>query len=86
MYKIIRSRPFCWNHLGFFVAWVLISISSEKINFSGTTISDLKEVLFQKHKVLKNKKFKVAQDNKLNTDKAKVTSSKIALLPPFAGG
>ena len=60
--------------------------SSEKINFSGTTISDLKEVLFQKHKVLKNKKFKVAQDNKLNTDKAKVTSSKIALLPPFAGG
>lgn len=60
--------------------------SSEKINFSGTTISDLKEVLFQKHKVLKNKKFKVAQDNKLNTDKDKVTSSKIALLPPFAGG
>ncbi len=60
--------------------------SSEKINFSGTTISDLKEALFQKHKVLKKKKFKVAQDNELNTDKTKVTSSEIALLPPFAGG
>ena len=86
MYKIIRSRPFCWNHIGFFVAWVLITISSEKINFYGTTISDLKETLFQKHKVLKNKKFKVAQHNELNTDKTKVTSTEIALLPPFAGG
>ena len=60
--------------------------SSEKINFSGTTISDLKEVLFQKHKVLKSLKFKIAQHNELNTDKTKVTSSEIALLPPFAGG
>ncbi|MDG1328475.1 MAG: MoaD/ThiS family protein [Flavobacteriaceae bacterium] len=60
--------------------------SSEKINFYGTTISDLKETLFQKHKVLKNKKFKVAQHNELNTDKTKVTSTEIALLPPFAGG
>lgn len=60
--------------------------SSEKINFSGTTISDLKEILFQKHKVLKDKKFKIAQHNELNTDKTKVTSSEIALLPPFAGG
>ena len=33
--------------------------SSEKINFSGTTISDLKEVLFQKHKVLKIKNLKL---------------------------
>ena len=60
--------------------------SSEKINFSGTTISDLKEILFQKHKVLKSLKFKIAQHNELNTDKTKVTSSEIALLPPFAGG
>ena len=60
--------------------------SSEKINFSGTTISDLKEVLFQKHKVLKSLKFKIAQHNELNADKTKVTSSEIALLPPFAGG
>ncbi|MCP4483764.1 MAG: MoaD/ThiS family protein [Flavobacteriaceae bacterium] len=59
---------------------------SEKMNFSCTTISDLKEILFQKHKVLKNKKFKIAQHNELNTDKTKVTSSEIALLPPFAGG
>ena len=60
--------------------------SSEKINFYGTTISDLKEVLFQKHKVLKSLKFKIAQHNELNTDKTKVTSSEIALLTPFAGG
>ncbi len=60
--------------------------TSEKINFSGTTISDVKEVLFQKHKTLKNKDFQVAQNNELKTDKTKITSTEIALLPPFAGG
>ena len=37
--------------------------TSEKINFSGTTIFDVKEVLFQKYKTLKNKDFQVAQNN-----------------------
>lgn len=60
--------------------------TSEKINFSGTTIFDVKEVLFQKYKTLKNKDFQVAQNNELNTDKSKITSTEIALLPPFAGG
>ena len=60
--------------------------TSEKINFSRTTIFDVKEVLFQKYKTLKNKDFQVAQNNELNTDKTKITSTEIALLPPFAGG
>lgn len=60
--------------------------TSEKINFYGTTIFDVKEVLFQKYKTLKNKDFQVAQNNELNTDKTKITSTEIALLPPFAGG
>lgn len=60
--------------------------NSEEINFSGTTVSDLKEVLFQKYKTLRNKDFQVAQNNELIIDKTEVNASEIALLPPFAGG
>ena len=60
--------------------------NSEEINFSGTTVSDVKEVLFQKYETLRNKNFQVAQNNELITDKTEVTTSEIGLLPPFAGG
>ena len=60
--------------------------NSEEMNFSGTTVSDVKEVLFQKYETLRNKDFQVAQNNELITDKTKVSTLEIALLPPFAGG
>lgn len=60
--------------------------NSEEINFSGTTVSDVKEVLFQKYETLRNKDFQVAQNNELTNDKTEVNTSEIALLPPFAGG
>ncbi len=58
----------------------------EKISFSGTTVSELKEQLFQKYEALKNKDFQVAQNNELITNETKITGLEIALLPPFAGG
>ncbi len=60
--------------------------SEEKISFSGTTVFELKEQLFQKYEALKNKDFQVAQNNYLITNKTKITGLEIALLPPFAGG
>lgn len=60
--------------------------SEEKIEFSGKSISDLKTILFQKYKELKNKDFQIAQNNELTVNETTVTATEIALLPPFAGG
>ena len=60
--------------------------SEEKIEFSGESISDLKDVLFHKYEALKIKDFQIAQDNELTFNETMVTATDIALLPPFAGG
>jgi len=58
----------------------------EQLEFEGATISDLKEVLFQKYLNLKQKDFQIAQDNEIVENETKITGLEIALLPPFAGG
>jgi molybdopterin synthase sulfur carrier subunit len=58
----------------------------ESVEFSKHSISDLVESLFVKYPDLKNKDFKVAQNNELVSADAKITGAEIALLPPFAGG
>ena len=58
----------------------------ECIEFSKHSVSDLVESLFVKYPDLKNKDFKVAQNNELVSADAKITGAEIALLPPFAGG
>lgn len=60
--------------------------NSEDISFSGTTVSDVKEALFQKYETLRNKDFQIAQNQELVTDDTEITANEIALLPPFAGG
>jgi len=60
--------------------------SGEQMEFSGKTILDLKEQLFQKYKELENKDFQIAQDNELVENETEITGIEIALLPPFAGG
>ena len=58
----------------------------ESVEFSKHSISDLVESLFVKYPDLKNKDFKVAQNQELVSVDAKITGAEIALLPPFAGG
>jgi molybdopterin synthase sulfur carrier subunit len=58
----------------------------ESIEFLKHSISDLLESLFIKYPDLKNKDFKVAQNQELVSVDAKITGEEIALLPPFAGG
>ena len=60
--------------------------TEEQFEFSGSSVSELREVLYQKHKTLKQKDFQVAQNQVLVTNEAEITATEIALLPPFAGG
>lgn len=58
----------------------------ETVEFSGSYISDILEMLYAKYSNLKNKDFQVAQNQELISTNSKITGKEIALLPPFAGG
>ncbi|MEZ4874177.1 MAG: MoaD/ThiS family protein [Flavobacteriaceae bacterium] len=58
----------------------------ETIVFTGKTISDLLEQLFEKYPSLQGKDFQVAQNNQVTPRGETVSSNEIALLPPFSGG
>ena len=60
--------------------------SEEEMIFSGATINELLETLFSKYPELKEKDFQIAQNNTITNDETKISSTEIALLPPFAGG
>ena len=64
----------------------ITNCSEEQIEFSGKTVMELKEQLFQKYEALKNKDFQIAQDNELVENETEIIGIEIALLPPFAGG
>ena len=59
---------------------------SEVVSFSNDTVSELMVFLYTMYPELKNKSFKVAQNQKLVFNNDKLTGAEIALLPPFAGG
>ncbi len=59
---------------------------AETLEFSGNLVSDLLEVLNSKYENLKNKDFKVAQNQELVSFETELSGQDIALLPPFAGG
>jgi molybdopterin synthase sulfur carrier subunit len=61
-------------------------VEEETIETSAQDISELIENLISKYPNLKNKDFKVAQNQELVSDKAIITGQEIALLPPFSGG
>ena len=56
------------------------------IEFRGTSISELLDILYSKYKSLKHQHFQVAQNQELVPIETKVIGNDIALLPPFAGG
>jgi len=60
--------------------------NEEQFDFSGSTVSELREALYQKHELLHLKDFQVAQNQTVVTNETKITATEIALLPPFAGG
>ena len=60
--------------------------SEETIEFSGSSVSDLRELLFKKYPDLEEKDFQVAQNLEIVSNDTAITASEIALLPPFSGG
>lgn len=64
----------------------ITKIKEESLEFSGHLISQLLETLHSKYNGLKNKDFKVAQNQELVSVNTELTGQDIALLPPFAGG
>ena len=60
--------------------------NEEQIDFSGTKVSELLDSIYSKYPELKEKEFQIAQNNNIINDETKISSTKIALLPPFAGG
>ena len=60
--------------------------SEEIFEFSGKQTNELLEILYSKYPALKGKDFQIAQNNSITTDKSEISSTEIALLPPFAGG
>ena len=59
---------------------------SEIIEVSAKTISELTDWIYVKYPDLKNKDFKIAQNQELVSIETKITGNEIALLPPFSGG
>lgn len=62
------------------------SKEEESLEFSGHLVSELLAVLHNKYPELKNKDFKVAQNQELVSTETELNGKEIALLPPFAGG
>jgi len=60
--------------------------SEETLEFLGTTVSELRNTLQLKHEDLEHKNYHVAQNNELVSNETIISETKIALLPPFAGG
>lgn len=61
-------------------------LEEESLEFSGSLISELLELLYSKYESLKNKEFQIAQNQEITSLETKLTGQEIALLPPFAGG
>lgn len=61
-------------------------LSDEPMEFNGSTISELLELLYKKYPNLKNKDFQVAQNREITSFETKISGEEIALLPPFSGG
>lgn len=62
------------------------SCEEETIDFNGSVVAELLDLLFIKYNGLKVKDFQVAQNTEFVGIDAKVTGDEIVLLPPFSGG
>jgi molybdopterin converting factor small subunit len=59
---------------------------AEQLEFDKSTVAELIQTLTKKYPSLKDKDFQVAQNLAIASNEASITSSDIALLPPFSGG
>lgn len=64
----------------------ITNCNEETLEFSNSTIFDLKEILFDKYSELKTKDFQIAQNKEIVTENTLVSGKEIAVLPPFSGG
>lgn len=64
----------------------ITTCDEEDFNFTGSTVSDLIDSLFKRYPGLRSKTFRVAQNQTLVTNEMVISTQKIMLLPPFAGG
>ena len=60
--------------------------NEEILEFSGTSISEVLELLYSKYPSLKDKDFQIAQGLEIVSKDSIVSATEIALLPPFSGG
>lgn len=64
----------------------ITNYEEETIEFSKSLVSELLDDLYAKYPLLKQKEFKVAQNHEIVSNESNITSTEIALLPPFSGG
>jgi molybdopterin synthase sulfur carrier subunit len=64
----------------------LTKCNSEVMELQVAPISGLRQVLFKKYPALKDKDFRIAQNQELVSEETLITGQEIAVLPPFAGG
>ncbi len=60
--------------------------NQEIVQLSDTSVSGLRGTLLAKYPKLKDKNFKIAQNQIIISEMIKLTGEEIALLPPFSGG
>ncbi|MDG1761998.1 MAG: MoaD/ThiS family protein [Flavobacteriaceae bacterium] len=60
--------------------------SEEVFTVSLDTVGALRQYLIERYPKLDELNFKMAQDNKINSDSSPLNGSLIDLLPPFSGG
>ena len=58
----------------------------ETINFEGSMLYELLDIVFKKYPELKKNDFQLAQNKEIVNRNIKITHTEIALLPPFSGG
>ncbi|RIA09925.1 molybdopterin synthase sulfur carrier subunit [Flavobacteriaceae bacterium MAR_2010_72] len=58
----------------------------EAIDFNGSTLYELMDLVFEKYPELERKDFQLAHNNEIVSGDMKLINNEIAFLPPFSGG
>lgn len=73
------------KYFGMIAEWV--GTSEKELEFSGSTVADLKMQLESSHSELKGISYQVAVNRTISTDDLMLNENdELAILPPFAGG
>ena len=73
------------KYFGMIAEWV--GTPENELEFSGSTVSDLKSQLERSYSQLKRNSFQVAVNHQIaSTDLVLNENDEVAIMPPFAGG